>query len=59
MKDRDFLKWLHDRLIEVHKENGSHDYMHKLRAIISRTPWNRETPNTCSDGTPFYLRENI
>ena len=45
MKDKVFLIWLHERLVEVHKENPSTDYMHKLRSIIEATPEGKETPN--------------
>jgi hypothetical protein len=36
--DRDFLVWLHDRLMHVHQEPPNADYMHKLRAIIEKMP---------------------
>ena len=45
MKDRDFLKWIHERLEHVHKENPLMDYMHKLRAIIAITDPDQETLN--------------
>ena len=45
MKDRDFLKWIHERLEYVHKENPLMDYMHKLRAIIATTDPDKETLN--------------
>jgi hypothetical protein len=34
MKDSEFLQWLHNRLVYVHKEDELFDYMHRLRAII-------------------------
>jgi hypothetical protein len=46
MKDRDFLKWLHARLVVVHGESEIVDYMHKLRAIIAATDPEKVTPNT-------------
>ena len=46
MKDREFLIWIHARLIEVHKENENVDYMWKLRSIIAATDNDQETPNT-------------
>jgi hypothetical protein len=46
MKDRDFLIWIHERLELVHGENPHVDYMHKLRAIIFRTPLEQLTPNS-------------
>lgn len=36
--NRNFLMWIHARLEEVHGENHSMDYMHKLRAIIAEMP---------------------
>lgn len=46
MKDRDFLKWLHERLEHVHHESPLMDYMHKLRAIIATTDPEKGTMNT-------------
>jgi len=37
MKDQLFLKWIHDRLEYVYKEDRNIDYMHKLRSIIYNT----------------------
>lgn len=45
MKDRDFLKWIHERLEHVHHESPLMDYMHKLRAIIAVTDPEQETLN--------------
>jgi hypothetical protein len=45
MKDKLFLKWLHERLEHVHAENPLYDYMHKLRAIINATPEDKISPN--------------
>ena len=46
MKDRAFLKWIHERLEHVHHESPLMDYMHKLRAIIAATDPEKETLNT-------------
>jgi hypothetical protein len=43
-KDREFLSWLHTRLTVIHGEDPNYDYMHKLRAIISATPEDKDTP---------------
>lgn len=48
MTDREFLKWIHARLAEVHGEKETYDYMHKLRAIILDTPPDKVTPNANS-----------
>lgn len=45
MTDREFLMWLHERLVSVHGEDACFDYMYKLRAIIKATPADRTTPN--------------
>jgi len=58
MKDKDFLFWIHQRLLIVHHENPSMDYMHKLRAIIEITPDTQETPNTICT-MQFHVKDNI
>ena len=45
MKDREFLNWVHDRMINVYGENRNIDFLHKLRAIIRNYPQDKETPN--------------
>jgi hypothetical protein len=45
MKDKEFLIWLHERLVNVHKKKELLDYMHKLRCIILDYPEEKETPN--------------
>ena len=47
MFDKEFLQWIHDRLVHVHKENINLDYMHKLRAVIEATEEIQLTPNVC------------
>ncbi len=37
MNDKEFLQWIHDRLIEVHCENPNADFMYKLRLVIEET----------------------
>lgn len=32
--DREFLRWIHARLVNVHKENPNYDYMLRLSRII-------------------------
>lgn len=34
MKDKEFLQWIHDRLVDIHGEDPDFDYMHKLKSII-------------------------
>lgn len=55
MKDRAFLTWLHERLVNVHDEPPTADYMHKLRAIVRATPADIETPNIAT--TPDDLSD--
>jgi len=38
MKDKLFLIWLHQRLLNKHRENEQYDFMHKLRSIIHEYP---------------------
>lgn len=48
MNDRDFLFWIHERM--VWQGNDPHmDYMHKLRAIIKTYPAHKETINRASE----------
>lgn len=49
MTDKQFLQWVHDRLINVHKENYNYDFMGKLRAVINATPNEQRSYNTMSD----------
>jgi len=44
MKDKEFLQWIHDRLVHIHEENMNYDFMYKLRAIIETIPDEQETP---------------
>lgn len=46
MKDKEFLKWLHERLVNIYNEDPLMDYMHKLRAIIRDTDDDSYSPNT-------------
>ena len=54
MKDRDFLLWIHARLIERHNENPNVDYMNKLKCIAESIDPDNETPNvhSCSNMCP-------
>lgn len=45
MNDLKFMIWIHHRLTDVHKENPSVDYMHKLRAVINSIPRNQISKN--------------
>lgn len=45
MSDKEFLQWIHDRLVLIHGENENFDYMWKLRSIISNTQTDKVTPN--------------
>ena len=45
MKDREFLIWIHERLVYVHGDSPYIDFMHKLRNIIISYPKDKETPN--------------
>ena len=45
MKDKDFLLWLVDRLVEVYKESPNTDFVLKLKSIAIKTGSNKETAN--------------
>lgn len=53
MKDREFLAWIHQRLVHTHNENELCDYMHKLRCIIASIPPEQSTPNDGRGGNSF------
>jgi dUTP pyrophosphatase len=38
MEDKEFLLWIHNRLVKVHGENENFDYMIRLRSMIKATP---------------------
>lgn len=44
MNDRDFLIWLYERLVNVHREHELYDCMHRLRDIIANTPAGQKAP---------------
>lgn len=45
MSDKEFLLWLYERLLFVHKEDENVDYMLKFRAIINALDPDTVTPN--------------
>lgn len=45
MKDKQFLWWIHERLVNVHGEKEMVDYMHHLRRIIFDMSDKKETSN--------------
>ena len=45
MSDKLFLKWIHDRLVNIYGANKDSDYMHKLRAIIYHIPKDQISKN--------------
>lgn len=45
MSDKEFLWWIHERLVNVYGERELLDYMHHLRAIIVDMPSTKKTPN--------------
>lgn len=59
MKDRQFLMWLHRRLVCTHHESECVDYMHKLRAIIRATPADRESPNWITENSLEELENDL
>jgi len=45
MTDKQFLKWIHARLVNEHDENPQYDYMSKLMCIADAQPEHQITPN--------------
>ena len=43
MKDKEFLYWIHARLVNQYKENPNTDFMLKLQAIATETDANKDT----------------
>ena len=43
MTDREFLIWIHQRLVKVHGEREYVDYMHRLREVISGVPKDKDS----------------
>ena len=37
MNDKEFLQWIHDRIVHRYGENKNMDFMHRLRKIITTT----------------------
>jgi hypothetical protein len=58
MKDKEFLEWLRDRLIYIHRENQHVDYMGKLQSIIDATNPEQVTPNmlNCKVGDVQHVK---
>ena len=48
MTDKQFLKWIYDRLKNEHGEDYRVDYMGRLRSIIAAIPKDQVTPNSIS-----------
>ncbi len=57
MYDKQFLRWLHGKLVGTHKENPNVDYMHKLASIINAMDPKTLTPNTGSKMLDEYEKE--
>jgi len=54
--DREVLIWIHERLRHVYKESELVDYMHRLRAIIAKTPKQQKSPSQCINGMDELLK---
>ena len=49
MKDKEFLWWIHERLI-VYGDDEFCDFMHHLRSVIRGISHNKESKRTCESG---------
>lgn len=45
MKDKEFLQWIHTRLVIAYGDNPNLDHMHKLQNIINDYDEDKITPN--------------
>jgi hypothetical protein len=36
MSEKEFLQWIYDRLVNIHKENPHMDYMWKFKELIDK-----------------------
>lgn len=52
--DRDFLFWLHERLVHKYGENENIDFVQKLHAIAWKTPSGVDTPAIYQDPPSRY-----
>lgn len=52
--DRDFLFWLHERLVHKYGENENIDFVQKLHAIAWKTPSGVDTPAIYQDPPGRY-----
>lgn len=43
MKDKEFLTWLHDRLVCVYHEDPNTDFVRKLKFVTDRIPKDQDT----------------
>ena len=55
MTDRDFLIWIHERLVKVYNEDPLLDYMHRLRGIIYNAPTKRTSYPASNTFPPFKV----
>jgi len=60
LTDREFLIWIHERLVNQYGESPYMDYMHKLRAIIITIPADQVTPQDGRGGNDINdLRKRL
>jgi hypothetical protein len=50
MKDKEFLQWIHDRLVNRYGESPNTDFVLRLQEIVDGTPPNQRIRRTFSDG---------
>lgn len=50
MDDLDFLKWIYERLVEIHREPISVDYMIRFRKILQQMDVARQETREVMDG---------
>lgn len=55
--DREVLIFLHERLVNIHKESDCVGYMHRLRGIIAAVPPDRDSGSPCTNSLRELLRQ--
>ena len=58
MRDRDFLRWLADRLVLVYHEPEGVGFVHKLVSIAEALPVEQETPSSMKKHEGRTMSEN-
>ena len=59
LTDREFLIWIHERMVHVYKESELVDFLHRFRAIISSIPPKQRTPGFLGKNSLEELKNDL